>query len=150
MIGNLAPDCNKNDENDKGFTPPKKITHWLDDYNKANAEAFYSEYTINKETKDEKERAFLVGYYVHLLSDVVCWVYIINEKLGKDIFKELKVNEQIRIEFHKDWQQHDQDYFSTHPDFSYYFLLEKSDCIKIYLDYYNQKDFEEKVIHILE
>ena len=45
-VGNIAPDCNVENEDWTEFIPPRKVTHWMTGKSKLTAdyEAFYKEY----------------------------------------------------------------------------------------------------------
>ena len=72
-VGNIAPDCNVENEDFTSFTPPRDITHWMSQDRKtcSDADRFFDEY-INKRRKlitTEGELCFLYGYYSHLVAD---------------------------------------------------------------------------------
>ncbi len=72
-IGNIAPDCNVENEDWSAFTPPREVTHWMHEKNKkltADYEAFYTQYVENRTGLTRKEHSFLLGYYAHLIADV--------------------------------------------------------------------------------
>ncbi len=72
-VGNIAPDCNVENEDWTQFVPSREITHWMsaERKNSADCERFYSEYITGR--KDEigstQEMSFLLGYYAHLVVD---------------------------------------------------------------------------------
>ena len=72
-IGNIAPDCNVENEDWSGFTPPREVTHWMHAKNNkltADYEAFYAQYIENRPNLFKEELSFLLGYYAHLIADV--------------------------------------------------------------------------------
>lgn len=72
-VGNIAPDCNVENENWTAFTPSREKTHWMAGERKAlsDAERFYTEWVEKRRENisGDEEIAFLLGYYVHLLTD---------------------------------------------------------------------------------
>lgn len=72
-VGNIAPDCNVENEDWTEFTPSRKVTHWIQGERKkaADCDAFCEEYIMKRRrdiTSDE-QYAFLLGYYAHLITD---------------------------------------------------------------------------------
>lgn len=72
-VGNIAPDCNVENEDWTSFTPPREVTHWMGGPRKepGDCERFYREYVEKRreEAVTLQECSFLLGYYVHLLAD---------------------------------------------------------------------------------
>lgn len=66
-VGNIAPDCNVENEDWTQFTPSREVTHWMSaDRKKASdCERFYQEYIVNRRDKitTDKELSFLLAYY---------------------------------------------------------------------------------------
>lgn len=79
-VGNIAPDCNVENEDWTAFVPSREITHWMSGERKASSdcERFYQEYIYNRkhEINSEEEKSFLLGYYAHLLADAEFQRYI--------------------------------------------------------------------------
>ena len=72
-VGNIAPDCNVENEDWTEFSPSRKVTHWIQGERKkaADCDAFCEEYIMKRRgdiTSDE-HYAFLLGYYAHLITD---------------------------------------------------------------------------------
>ena len=72
-VGNIAPDCNVENEDWTQFVPSREITHWMSYDRKvaADCERFYEEYIESRRNQIEKEKelSFLLGYYAHLVAD---------------------------------------------------------------------------------
>jgi len=72
-VGNIAPDCNVENEDWTQFIPPREVTHWMSAERKvaADCERFYVEYMENRkqEIGSLEELSFLFGYYSHLITD---------------------------------------------------------------------------------
>lgn len=70
-VGNIAPDCNVENEDWTSFTPSREVTHWMQGPKKvmADCERFLQEYVEKRAPLDIQERSFLFGYYAHLVTD---------------------------------------------------------------------------------
>ena len=72
-VGNIAPDCNVENEDWTQFDPPRAVTHWMsaDRKTASDCDRFYTEYIADRrqEIQTEQERSFLLGYYAHLVTD---------------------------------------------------------------------------------
>lgn len=72
-IGNIAPDCNVENEDWTQFVPSREITHWMsaDRKTTADCERFYDAYIADGlfKSKSAQEQSFLLGYYAHLIAD---------------------------------------------------------------------------------
>ncbi len=79
-VGNIAPDCNVENEDWTQFVPSREITHWMSADRKAatDCDRFYQEYIENRkhEIESEQELSFLLGYYAHLVTDAEFQRYI--------------------------------------------------------------------------
>ena len=79
-VGNIAPDCNVENENWTQFIPSREITHWMSADRKiaTDCERFYREYIENRkhEINSAQELSFLLGYYAHLVADAEFQRYI--------------------------------------------------------------------------
>lgn len=70
-VGNVAPDCNVENEDWTAFTPPREETHWMSGERKgaADCERFWQACVAGKAFRSEEERSFYLGYYSHLVAD---------------------------------------------------------------------------------
>lgn len=70
-VGNIAPDCNVENEDWSGFTPPREMTHWMtaERKNAADCDRFIHEYLLPRNPQTVQEASFLWGYYTHLVTD---------------------------------------------------------------------------------
>lgn len=72
-VGNIAPDCNIENDDWTSFTPSREVTHWMSGTKKAggDAERFLEEYVIKRmdKVRSNEEFSFLLGYYSHLVTD---------------------------------------------------------------------------------
>ena len=79
-VGNIAPDCNVENEDWTQFVPSREITHWMSADRKVatDCERFYDEYILKREHEIDSnhEKSFLLGYYAHLIADAEFQRYI--------------------------------------------------------------------------
>ena len=88
VVGNIAPDSGVPNDDWTEFHPPKTATHYHKNgehgtYIDINAfrRQYFNDEVIGKYSL--KEYSFFLGYYVHLLTDVL-WTETVSEKLIKD------------------------------------------------------------------
>ncbi len=69
-VGNIAPDCNIENEDFTAFIPPREVTHMMSTGEKReeDCEAFFERYLEGEELQSARG-SFLLGYYSHLLTD---------------------------------------------------------------------------------
>lgn len=96
-VGSIAPDCNVENEDWTEYTPSKEITHWMHGESKLTAdyEGFYQEYIKDTVFLSGEHKAFLWGYYAHLVTDVAYQKFVRDEKRVKSIFRRLKQNQEM-------------------------------------------------------
>lgn len=79
-VGNIAPDCNVENEDWSQFVPSREVTHWMTAGRKiaADCERFYEAYPAKRirENAPKEELSFLLGYYSHLVTDAEFQRYI--------------------------------------------------------------------------
>lgn len=93
-VGNIAPDCNVENEDWTQFTPSREVTHWMsaDRKNAADCEKFYKEYIENRKYKiaSKTELSFFLGYYSHLVTDAEFQRYIRDSQRVKNVWERIK------------------------------------------------------------
>ena len=71
--GNIAPDCNQENEDWTAFEPPRSVTHWMTGERKQMSDCAGFRIAYLERRKPEisslEEYSFLLGYYSHLLTD---------------------------------------------------------------------------------
>ena len=97
FVGNIAPDCNVENENWTSFTPSREVTHWMGKERKtaADCDRFLQEYVETKESMDIKEESFLLGYYAHLITDAEFQRYIRDEKRVRASWDRIEKHPQL-------------------------------------------------------
>ena len=109
-VGNIAPDCNVENEDWTSFIPSRETTHWMKGEGKSvsDGDLFYEEYMRKREgeIKSEEHRAFLAGYYSHLITDAVFQKFIRDENRVKAVWRRIYADEQLREKvkcYPEDW-----------------------------------------------
>jgi hypothetical protein len=141
-VGNIAPDCNVENEDWTAFTPSREVTHWMQGERKkaSDCDAFYKEYIVKRRNRirSSEEYAFLIGYYAHLITDAAFQKMARDENRVKAVWNRIKENEDLRersagMEETWDnakklipkrvWINHiyslEAEYLKTHPDSGY-------------------------------
>ena len=98
-VGNIAPDCNVENEDWSAFTPSREVTHWMQGQRKkaSDCDAFYEEYIAKRRghIQTTEEYSFLMGYYAHLITDAAFQKMIRDEDRVKAAWKRIKANEDL-------------------------------------------------------
>ena len=99
-VGNIAPDCNVENEDWSAFTPSREVTHWMQGERKkaSDCDAYYEQYIAKRrdQIQSAEEYAFLMGYYAHLITDAAFQKMIRDEKRVKAVWKRIKENENLQ------------------------------------------------------
>lgn len=148
-VGNIGPDSGVPNEDWSSFDPPKEITHWLDDANKTNAKAFYDKYLNNPNLRQDKDLySFLLGYYVHLLTDME-WSKLYSEKKKETLYKVgLDKYPKFIWTIKKDWYGLDFLYLKNNPKSLFFTVFKDINEVPDYLDYFPKNAFELQVKYI--
>lgn len=114
LAGNIAPDCGVPVPG--GFDPPKEVTHWTNSgKGHCDFERFYCE-MIDGKTLDIRTYSFLLGYFCHLMADVL-WVRQVNDPC-KELHRGLYTSD--RDEYYRrvkpEWYANDHLYLREHPN----------------------------------
>lgn len=98
-VGNIAPDCNVENEDWTAFIPSREVTHWMEGKRKkaSDCDAFYEEYIVKRKDRigSSEEYAFLMGYYAHLITDAAFQKMIRDEARVKAAWKRIKENKNL-------------------------------------------------------
>lgn len=100
-VGNIAPDCNVENEDWTSFTPSREVTHWMNGERKVvtDCDAFCKEYIYKwkDNIKSPEHYSFLLGYYAHLITDAAFQWFIRDDKRVEDTWKRIDEDENLRI-----------------------------------------------------
>ena len=109
-VGNIAPDCNVENEDWTFFTPSREVTHWMSGKRKVSSdcESFYNEYIVKciNKIQSQEQYSFLLGYYVHLIVDAAFQGYIRDDNRVKDTWLRINADEKLRLSaigYPNDW-----------------------------------------------
>lgn len=96
-VGNIAPDCNVENEDWTSFTPSREVTHWMSSKRKvaADCDRFLYEYMEQKVLSSMQED-FLWGYYAHLITDAEFQRFIRDEDRIKECWVRIKAHSELR------------------------------------------------------
>lgn len=98
-IGNIAPDCNVENEDWTAFTPSREITHWMSGDKKigSDADRFLNEYVLKRidAISSNEEYSFLLGYYSHLVADAEFQKMIRDTERVANVWKRIDADPEI-------------------------------------------------------
>lgn len=99
-VGNIAPDCNVENEDWTAFTPPREVTHWMRGERKvaSDCDGFRDEYIIKRmdEIRSPEHYAFILGYYSHLLTDAAFQAFVRDGDRVRAVWDRIKANDALR------------------------------------------------------
>ena len=145
IYGSLAPDCGYGIKDSFGeFSPPPSITHWTPDGCKIFCEYnnFYNTYIKDKKHNDSYY--FYLGYYVHLITDVL-WSTSIYMPTRYKYAKEYNKDPMYLNTVKKDWYGLDYKFLSENPGFEPYKQLSSVKDVADYLPYYEPGQLEKQL-----
>lgn len=157
-VGNIAPDCNVENDDWTKFIPSREITHWMSAERKtaSDSERFYSEYILGRmrEIVPTEELSFLLGYYAHLVADAEFQGWIRDENRVASSWVRIKacssLSEQAigmpetwdsvkklidKNERMKDIYSIEAEYLEKHPDSGYFSEILSLKEFPDYIDY---------------
>ena len=150
VVGNIAPDSGVPNEDRSGFRPPKTLTHFKtrpDDRTFIDAKRFREIYLEEKTVNGygPGEFSFFLGYYAHLLTDVL-WIDKIIPSLKNDFPKEYEDDrEKLIREAKDDWYDLDFLYLEEHPGFRAFSVYENAVGFEnVYMDMFDADAFEKR------
>lgn len=165
-VGNVAPDCNVENEDWAEFTPPRKVTHWMTGRSKLTAdyEGFYDEYIRDKTFTSKEQYAFFMGYYAHLITDVRFQAMVRNEERVKRCFERIKQRPELKEKINGypedfdmlkqvfgkdrifyDVTVHEVNYLKENPESAYNTILRKVNDFPDYMDIFPKGAFTRKI-----
>lgn len=157
-VGNIAPDCNVENEDWTAFTPSREVTHWMGGTRKAAAdcERFYQAYILARrgQITTNEEYSFLLGYYSHLITDAAFQKFIRDERRVQAVWRRLHADpllheraagypetwDSIKQLLSKNVRMHEIDvmeaeYLRDHPDSGYLTEILPLNAFPDYIDY---------------
>lgn len=93
-VGNIAPDCNVENESWTEFTPSRETTHWMSGKRKilSDSDAFCRARIMQREhqARAGEEYAFLLGYYAHLITDAAFQSFTRDERRVQSVWRRIR------------------------------------------------------------
>ena len=151
IIGNIAPDSGVPNKDWSIFVPSSKISHFQDLNSKEKCvipERFVDKYLLGK-TYEVQALSFYLGYYTHLLTDVL-WKEIIVDPCLKKYAKEFSEDAGFMWgEIKRDWYDLDHLYLKKNFDFNAYRIYETLKGFdNTYMDEFSRTAFSERQEYI--
>ncbi|MGF7056413.1 hypothetical protein [Brassicibacter mesophilus] len=147
-VGNLGPDCNKANEDWTEFDPPQKVTHWVTEDKKIDADRFFDTY-LRTNYQDKKKESFLIGYYAHLLSDIEWSKLVEHKKRTSCLYDQLNIDKDFIWEIKKDWYDLDHLYFRKNSDSFFHTSLKYLKEFPEYIEYFPKNSVINKLEYII-
>lgn len=147
IVGNIAPDCGEWSKDGKILNPPKYITHWKNVKNKKTSlkDEFFLKYLSRGEMNSYK--SFYLGYYVHLLTDILWKNIIYTPTKEKYLYKFNNIN-KLNRNIKADLACIDHMFFRDNAFETFKMFSHIKSFPNVYLDYYSEKAIENKIIEI--
>ena len=149
VIGSVAPDCGYGVKDSFGeFTPPPTITHWSPSGMKRDCryKDFFNTYLTGERNDDYW---FYLGYYVHLLTDIMWSVAMYMPTRIKYADEYAKNPEFLKV-IKKDWNDIDVGYLRKLDEHPVFDILKNAGEIKDYLRYYEKNQLTVQVKFIVD
>ncbi|WP_346936154.1 zinc dependent phospholipase C family protein [Clostridium sp.] len=149
ILGNVGPDSGVPNEDWSSFNPPKTITHWINEENNIDANKFFNKY-IKNNSMEYSKYSYVLGYYIHLLTDIE-WSKFFDEKKKNALYnKKLKEDASFIWTIKKDWYGLDFLYLEKNPNFIFHTIFKNIDQVPDYLDYFPEGALMKQVKYITE
>ncbi|MFA6729685.1 MAG: hypothetical protein WCR95_01645 [Eubacteriales bacterium] len=149
IVGNIAPDSGEPvDGNWNVFSPPTVVSHWKKEGvpRSERAEMFRQKHFDSASGLEDK--AFYLGYYIHLLTDYI-WSRDIFLPQKEQYAEEFAKNPGFIWEIKRDMYDLDHLYLKEHPDFlAFSVFVGIKSFPNTYLDYFSKTAFENKIAYI--
>lgn len=167
-VGNIAPDCNIENEDWTVFIPSREITHWMQGEKKeaSDAEIFCNQYILKQRDniRSAEEYAFLMGYYSHLITDAAYQAMTRDGERVKAMWRRIKSDDEwgiVGIGMDETWDSAkklipkkdrmreihaiEAEYLCDHPDSGYLTEILPLRYFPDYIDYLPQGNIIRKI-----
>ena len=151
-FGTLSPDSGIPNADWTEFDPPKEVTHFLhtgEDEHAIHDLVYYRQYLAGiKPEEDIKLYSFRLGYFFHLLCDMV-WakqIWAATKQQFADLFAKDKKQAVSLVK--DDWYGLDQLYVRDHPDHIFWRLIMTQPYPPSYLPFVKEKALYHQYDHI--
>lgn len=145
LVGNIGPDCSMRCPGSDAFEPAKALTHWMDSRNRVHADRFFDERiapnlpepkAFDAEVRDSGKLNFLLGYYVHLVTDAQWDRFIRDEGRSNAMYAPSHRDMAAIAAIKKDWEDQDRLYLSQHKDSLFHAVFTRINTFPDYLELY--------------
>jgi len=151
-FGNLSPDSGIPNADWTEFDPPKEVTHFL---HKGEAEhaihdlVYYRQYLADfKPEEDIKLYSFRLGYFFHLICDIV-WAKRIVEATQRQFSELFEKDRKQAVSLVKDdWYGLDQLYVRDHPEHIFWRVIMTNPFPPSYLPFVKDQALHHQYDHI--
>jgi len=147
LVGNIATDAGKPNADWSAFTPPPEISHFKDEKKRIRPDFFYKTYLSNPKDGIE-EWSFLLGYYVHLITDVKWNDFFERMKEINPLYKKVETDKDFIWVIKKDWYDLDHLYFRQNRNSMFWTTFQHIKDFPDYLDYFEKGQVNEKIEYI--
>jgi len=151
LIGNIAPDSGMLNEDKLTYTPSTEISHFLDKeiskWGNSNLDFYRKFLNSISFTNFDNQKAFKLGYFIHLFLDNL-WGYYIYNPIKNKFQYELEKDPQYIWEIKLDWYGIDQEYLEENKKWSTWNLFNTLEYQYDYLNFYPQKAINSKLCYI--
>ena len=166
-IGNIAPDCNIENEDWTAYIPPKEVTHFMSakgNKTTSDYEGFFNKFIKDKVFESKEECSFLLGYYSHLITDAQYQLFIRDKNRLAASFDRIKSNVEMhkKIEGYSEtfdtlkkvfgkWNvfadiiELENQYIANNPNCSYNQILRNTKTFPDYLDFFPMNAINRKL-----
>ena len=147
-VGNIGPDCGLPNEDWSAFDPPSEVSHWSTKGKSGiQSEKFYEAY-LRDDLGNHQEKSFLIGYYVHLLTDLAFTKLFKGMKETNPLYAPLDEDPKFIWTIKEDWYDLDHLYFRDNPQSLFHKVFQHVKEVPNYLDYYPEGAVERQVQNI--
>ena len=147
LVGNIGPDCGLRGEDGK-FTPSKEITHFEID-GIINSDSFYQQYLSNEMDGSSHEFSYLIGYYIHLVTDEE-WIKLIEQKKKEKVYQEILNTPGFNKLVKEDWYGLDLLYLKNHKDSIFWTHFQNINDFPEYLSFFWEGQTLEQIRNITD
>lgn len=155
IMGNIAPDSGEPTADWSSYVPSKAVSHYRIDKPDGSCgirpELFAEKYLTPEAVRgySEQEFAFYLGYYDHLMTDVMWHEQILDVMIARnpEAYREHKYD--LIWKWKGDWYDLDFLYLEEHPDFKAFQIYQKAEGFKnTYLDFFSEEAFDRRRVWI--
>lgn len=152
LIGNVAPDSGKLNEDKSGYTPSTTVSHFVEDSNikwKCEELRYYRSYIANnfRDIPLTDEQCFHYGYFTHLIVDLL-WAFFIYEPVKHRLEKEFQEDPLYAWEIKKDWYGLDAEYLLENSHWETWKVFENAHYNLNCLEFYPKENIQLKLEEI--